>query len=69
MCFEAMTSAFVKSVSDGEVALQAFSWARQMIDLYLIKHQISYGQRFEMAELYLATAKLLVDFLRTADQT
>ncbi len=34
----AMTSAFVKSVSDGEAALQAFSWARQMIDLYLIKH-------------------------------
>ena len=64
----AMTSAFVKSVSDGEVALQAFSWARQMIDLYLIKHQISYDKRFEMAELYLATAKLLVDFLRTADQ-
>lgn len=64
----AMTSAFVKSVSDGEVALQAFSWARQMIDLYLIKHQIQYGRRFEMAELYLATAKLLVDFLRTADQ-
>lgn len=64
----AMTSAFVKSVSDGEVALQAFSWARQMIDLYLTKHQIQYGRRFEMAELYLATAKLLVDFLRTADQ-
>lgn len=55
----AMTSAFVKSVSEREAVLQAFSWARQMIDLYLIKHQISYDKRFEMAELYLVTAKLL----------